>query len=283
MKKPTFRAKKATYRRYIHVPTRPFALVITLWLLPFLALCAQDSLFLTGDTDLLLALPEPEEPVISKKKEFPPNMFFGLRVSRKSIKSKHKRHRIKERFYHLRKKHKEEIPPYVPYVYWYSASRKRIMYTSRNAPRNGPLLHGLYQKMWEKDLIEERYFYHGVAHKRWIWWNTAGILRDKRYYHKGWSRDAVISYHDGTESQIRNILPVQHGERSGPYYAFHLNGDLALIGAFSQNARAGSWREYYESGQIKREMQYGAPPAYISREWARDGTLIYQSTRKKKK
>ena len=234
--------------------------------------------------DPLLGLPEPEVPPVQVEPKIPPrNLFFGIKAARRVIRRGRGRRRIKERFYVLRKKTAPEVPPYVPYVYWYSRSDKEIKYTARNEPRNGPLLHGKYEKKWKKLLIEERFFYHGTPHGRWIWLNTQDILLDKRHYFKGWSAKAEKSYYDGAQTKLREVIPIQQGERSGPYYAFHPNGKIAATGLYQLDKRVKLWREYYEDGRPKREMQYPKDAMdedlpFIAKEWDRNGKVVYDSS-----
>lgn len=239
--------------------------------------------------DPLLGLPEPAPPPVAPKiKPIPQNMFFGVKASRKAQYKGQGNARVKEIFYILRKKDKEEIPPFVPYVYWYHPSRRQIMYTSRNKARKGPLLHGKYQKKWKKLVIEERYFYYGTPHGRWVWISTKDVLLDKRYYFKGWPTDAQKSYYDVAQTQLREVIPIQHKERNGPYYAFHRNGKIAAIGLYFLDQKIRTWHEYYENGQPKRDLKYPDKPfgeerPYILKEWNPKGRVIYARNKKKTK
>ena len=265
-----------------------FIISVAVLCMPLFSLQAQDTDSIAESDLPLLQLPGPDlVPVPPKIKPPPRNMFFGLRAKRKKIRSKQGKFKIKETFYHLRKKHAEEIPPYVPYVYWYSRSQRKIMYTSQEAPRDGPLLHGKYIRKWKKIILEERYYYHGTPHGKWVWRNGHNILLDKRYYFKGWSKDNQISYYDIEKTKIREVIPMQYEKRSGPYYAFHSNGQIAVKGFYKLDKRVNTWREYYSNGRPKRDLQYpkkplDQAPSYITKEWGLGGNIIYAMKKKRK-
>ena len=248
-----------------------------------------DSAAQAEKEDPLLGLPEPTVQPIAPKPKLPPrNLFFGIKASRRVIRSGRRSNRIKEVFYVLRKKTVPEMPPYVPYVYWYDPSEKRIRYTARATPRRGPLLHGKYQKKLKKLVIEERFFYYGTPHGRWIWLSRNDILLNKHHYFKGWPTEAKKSYYDGAQQQLREVIPIQQGERSGPYYAFHPNGQMAATGLYRLDRRIKLWRERYPSGRLKRELKYpdkafDETPPYILKEWDKKGKLIYSKRRSRRR
>ena len=244
---------------------------------------ATDSL--AGESPLL-GLPEVEAPIVIAEPPTPhPRMFYDVLTKRKRRSSRIGKRRIRERFHVLPSKVAEEIPPYVPFVYWYDSKERVIRYTARDAPRTGPLLHGRYRKKERKQILEERFFYHGVAHSRWTWLGTDNILKDKRHYFKGWTRAGTQTYYDLAQTKLREVIPIQHGKREGPYYAFHENAQLAAIGNYRSDKRVGLWREFYPNGKPKRELQYpktpnpkNKKPPFIKRDWNRKGTLLHKSS-----
>ena len=222
-----------------------------------------------------------EAPVELEKKRLPSNHFYGLRVKKARLRYGSGKNKIIEVFYHLKAKHTPKRPPYVPYVYWYHLKDKEIRYSRTYNPQEGFLLHGRYQKLWRKQVIEERFFYHGVRHGRWTRLNKNNILLSKNHYHKGWSKAAVIRYYDLEQTQIYEVVPHQGEHNKGYYYAFHPNGKVAVVGNYVWSKKVGIWKEYYPNGQKKREVNYGKNPhddsftPYIVKEWHADGTTLY--------
>ena len=227
-----------------------------------------------------------EEPEVEvKEKVLSRHHFFGLKVKRRVLRLKRiGGKRVKEVFYHLKKKHVPVRPPYVPYVYWYHLKDRKIIYSRRYNKEEGYLLHGRYVRKVGKKVVDERYFYHGVRHGRWTQHNLNNILLSKSHYYKGWSREAEKRYYDLAQTRLKEVIPIQYGSKEGFYYAFHPNGNIAVVGRYIWDHRVGVWKEFYTSGKAKREIHYNTSPyddsasfftPYIAMEWSFEGRLLY--------
>ena len=263
--------------------------------LPVLAVCAEvtaqdkkDEPFgvegqFTFETDRpykLLELDEVTgEPIVAPKKKPKKKVFYGIKT-RKLYVRKGKGNRITlEIFYGLKKN--QEPPPYVKEIFWYDYKRKEIRRSEKFDPTKGILLHGPYKKLLGENLVEEGIFFKGAKHGRWMKYTPDGLLDDKTKFYKGWPKESMISYHDADRKQVKELIPVEYGERAGNYYMFHDNGVLAVHGEFKSNRRVGDWFENYPSGRRKKIISYGPNPfdddwkPFIKREWDENGRETY--------
>ena len=195
---------------------------------------------------------------------------------------------VREHFFYL----KEYIEPnsYVQDVYWYDFRKGAIVSRKTIDPEFAGVLHGPYQRFVGDSLVEEGNYYLGVKHGRWVEYDRDGILLDKTKYFKGWLKESKLSYYDNRGQKVKEVIPMEYGEKNGMYYYFHLNGLIAVQGEYLYGQKVGVWREYYgHRRQIKREIQYaprndpwamedGFTP-YIIREYDRRGQLIYDRER----
>ncbi|NQZ76004.1 MAG: hypothetical protein HRT61_07815, partial [Ekhidna sp.] len=143
------------------------------------------------------------------------------------------------------------------------------------------VLHGPYKKTLGELTIEEGWYYKGMKHRRWVRLNRHDILQDKAYWWKGWPEESKLAYYDFEKTRLREVIPVNFGERNGEYWAFHEDGSLAVKGKYKFGHKVGLWREYYDAGRVKREVKYPDDPfnfeytPHITREWDNKGVLIY--------
>jgi antitoxin component YwqK of YwqJK toxin-antitoxin module len=94
-----------------------------------------------------------------------------------------------------------------------------------------------------------------------------------------------MSYYDFDKTQLKEVIPVHYSEKSGDYYVFHENKNIAVKGQYKFGHKVGVWREYYENQRIKREVIYPEDPfdfktkPVITKEWDIDGRLLYDRNR----
>jgi len=247
----------------------------------------EDLFKVDYDTPLTLDLAEEEkegeengiEPVKQKKKKKKKNVFFGLKTRKGYTRDQRGNDILWEQFHVL----KEYVAPpeYARDFYWYDYKKKIITNSLRVDKKNAGVMHGPYKKLLGDQVIEEGWFYKGLKHRRWVRFNRHDILQDKTYWWKGWPQQSRLAYYDFKKTKLKEVIPVHYGEKNGEYWAFHEDGSLAVRGEYKFDNKVGLWREYYDSRRVKREVVYPEDPfnfkfnPHISREWDRNGTLIY--------
>ena len=225
--------------------------------------------------------PEQEQlvqPVVKKKKK-KKNVFFGIKTRRGFTKTGFGDKQILELFHFL--KTYEEPPEYASDFYWYDTKKRKIINSLRVRKDVALVLHGHYVKKKGEQVLEEGYFYRGQKHGRWVRLNSHDILQDKKKFWKGWPQESLLAFYDYKRERVKEVIPVHFGERSGPYYAFHKNGSIAVRGNFKFNYPVGLWREFYPNKSTKREVKYpddpfdfDTPPVIV-KEWDERGQVIY--------
>ncbi len=215
-----------------------------------------------------------------KKKKVKKNVFYGLKTKRGYTKKGFGVKTVREEFRFL--KTPVDIDPFVRDIYWYNYKKKKVIKSRKIDPKYGVILHGPYVKRLGEQVLEEGIFYKGMKHGRWITLNKYDILKDKEKYYKGWPKLSKVKYYDKDRKHMREIIPVQLGEKEGNYFAFHESGRVAAKGEFQFDHKVGVWIEYYDQRRRKkREIQYPEDPfdekfePYIIREWDDKGVLIY--------
>lgn len=223
-----------------------------------------------------------EEPiVVGKKKKPKKKVFYGIKT-RKLFTRKGKADRVITEIFYGLKKH-ETPPPYVKELYWYDFKRKEIRRSEKFDPTKGRLLHGPYRKMQGEVLLEEGIYFKGARHGRWMRYNRDGTLEDKKKYYKGWPKESLVSYYDPERKKVKELIPVEYGEREGNYYMFHENGVLAVQGEFRQDRRIGDWFENYANGKRKKVISFGNNPfdrtkkPFTKSEWDENGRQTYSA------
>ncbi|PGH39742.1 MAG: hypothetical protein CRN43_07250 [Candidatus Nephrothrix sp. EaCA] len=246
----------------------------------------------TFDTDRpfkLLELDEKtEEPVAAKKKKPKKKVFYGIKTKKKFAAKGNGKSRVIELFFVLKK----HDPPkgFVRDYYWYDYRRRELRRTppSQFNAKYGVLAHGPYKKMMGDQVLAEGIFYKGTKHGRWTTLSANNILTDKEKYYKGWPKESIITYYDPDErKKLKEVIPIEYGEREGYYYLLHENGKIAVMGEYRWDRKVGSWHEYYENGKRKKILEYPEnafekvlKPAVRS-EWDESGKEVYSSTKKK--
>jgi antitoxin component YwqK of YwqJK toxin-antitoxin module len=237
----------------------------------------------TFDTDKpfsLLELDDKIEPIVTKKKKPKRKVFYGVKTKKGFTRKGYGSHVTIELFYYLKK---PEIPStFARDIYYYNFARHEILKTAKFDPKKGVLVHGPYKKMQDEVVLEEGQFFKGTKHGRWMRYNRENLLEDKEKYYKGWPKESIVKYYDPAErKKIKEIVPIDYGEREGYYYFYHENGQVAVIGEYQWNQKVNDWIEYYPNGKRKRILSYPKQPfdkevkPYIKREWDEKGQEIY--------
>ena len=240
----------------------------------------------TFDTDKpfkLLELDEEiEEPIVTKKKKPKKKVFYGIKTKKGFTRKGYGDRVTIELFYYLKKPDKPNR--FVRDIYWYDFTRREIRKTNNFDPSKGVLLHGPYRKMQGDILLEEGIYYKGTKHGRWMQYDRQSLLVDKEKYYKGWPKESLIVYYDPVErTKIKEIIPIEFGEREGYYYQFHENGTVAVLGEYKWNNKVGEWIENYPSGRRKKVIIYPDDPfdhnlnPFVRSEWNDKGKEVYSN------
>lgn len=239
----------------------------------------------TIDTPVSLDFQKEEEPVNTKKKKKPKKkVFYGIKT-KKAFTRKGSGDRVTyELFYYLKKSERPQT--FVRDIYWYDYTRREIRKTTTFDPSKGVLLHGPYEKRQGEVVLERGIFYKGTRHGRWMKYNRDSTLVDKDRYYRGWPKESLVSYYDPHErKRMKEMTPIEYGEKEGYYYFFHENGNLAVQGEFKWDARVGDWTEFYANGKRKKIIAYSKEPfddtfaPYIKAEWNEKGKEIYRNNK----
>ena len=231
-----------------------------------------------------LAVEEEEEEEETEKKEKKPkkNFYYGKKTRKNYTLSGFGNNVTRELFNYLKKEYTEP-DPFVRDFYWYDFKRKQIRSTKNAEPKFAGILHGPYQKLKDGEVIASGMYWMGLKHGRWMRYDMNGILIDKQVYFKGWPIESKITYYDeDTRNQVKEVIPIEYGEREGTYLYFHENGSVAVQGEFRFDQKVGLWVEYYDRNRRrKKTIQYGRDPfeksfePYINQEWDAAGKLVY--------
>tara|TARA_B100000941_G_C28500282_1_gene553684 strand:- start:308 stop:1135 length:828 start_codon:yes stop_codon:yes gene_type:complete len=207
------------------------------------------------------------------------NFYFDKKTKKGFTKSNNGQRILYENFHYI--KDVDKIDPYVRDVYWFNKKKKKIIKTKRITEDNF-LLHGPYIKKIGDNIIEKGAYINGLKHGRWIRLNRSNILQDKEEYFLGWPKYSKKSFWDYSKKKLKEIIPIQYGEKDGYYYAFHKNGNLAVKGEYLFDQKIGVWSEYFtDKGKKKREISFPKEPfeenylPVITKEWNINGKLIY--------
>jgi len=256
-------------------------------LIPLVSWSQQDDegITLTIDTPVNLDFQKEEEPVNTRKKKKPKKkVFYGIKT-KKAFTRKGSGDRVTyELFYYLKKSERPQT--FVRDIYWYDYTRHEIRKTSKFDPEKGVLLHGPYEKRQGQIVLEKGIFYKGTRHGRWMKYNRDSTLVDKDRYYQGWPKESLVSYYDPHERRrMKEITPIEYGEKEGYYYYFRENGNLAVQGEYKWDEKVGDWTEYYPNGKRKKIISYSKEPfdkdllPYVKAEWNEKGREIYRNNK----
>ena len=241
----------------------------------------------TFDTDkpfTLLELDQNDEPIVTKKKKPKRRVYYGIKTKKAFTRKGYGDKMTIELFYVLKSKTPEKPNGFARDVYWYDFTRKDLRKTSVGAfdPKKGVLVHGPYKRMVGDALIEEGVFYKGTKHGRWMQYDRQNLVQDKEKYYKGWPKESLVTYYDPNKrKKIKEITPIEYGEKEGYYYYFHENGQIAVVGEYHWGERVNDWVENYPNGKRKKTISYAKEPfdkdfkPFIKKEWDEKGKEIY--------
>jgi len=238
------------------------------------------------DTPLTIDLEdkEEEEVIKTKKKKRKKRVFYGLKTKRAYTKTIKNGELIIEFFHYPKEPQTPDL--YVRDIYWYDFRKKKIVKSRNFDEDEGVLLHGPYRKVIDEQVLEEGIFYAGTKHGRWTRYNRNDILLDKEKYYKGWPKESLVSFYDKGRKKLKEVIPVEYGEKEGYYYYFHPNGRVAVRGEYKFDAKVGVWSEFYNrKRRRKRQVQYSEDPfdeshrPFILKEWNEYGKVIYDRER----
>ncbi|MCA6078469.1 toxin-antitoxin system YwqK family antitoxin [Fulvivirga sedimenti] len=216
-----------------------------------------------------------EVPEKKRKKK----VFYGMKTKKKFTRDGD----TYELFYVLKE---FKLPdPYVRDIYWLDYKVNKIKSGGEIEPGDGAILHGPYKKVKDEQVIEEGIFYMGTKHGRWVSYNKQNVLIDKEKYYQGWPRESQVSYYDSERRKMKEIIPIEYGEKEGNYYYFYPNGKVAVRGEYHWDHPVGEWTEYYPSGFRKKIVRYDKDPfedefrPYIVKEWDPRGKVVYEDNK----
>lgn len=239
----------------------------------------------TIDTPVSLDFEEEEEPInTGKKKKVKKKVFYGLKTKKGFTRKGYGNRVTYELFYYLKKP--QGPMSFARDIYWYDYTRKEIRKTTTFDPSKGVLLHGPYEQRQGEMVIRKGIFYKGTKHGRWMSYNKDSVLVDKEKYYKGWPRESEVVYYDPSErKKMKEIIPIEFGEKEGYYYRFYENGQVAVTGEYRFDQRVGDWTEYYPNKKRKKIIAYQKEAfedetrPYIKAEWNEKGREIYRNSK----
>jgi len=246
--------------------------------------------FTTISTPLTIDLKKDaeEETITPKQKKKKKNFYFGYKTKKGFTTKGHGDKEELILFNYL--KEYQQPNPYVRDIYWYDFERQQIRKSRRVDPAKGAILNGPYSVRRNDVIIEEGIFYIGTKHGRWIRKTPDDILIDKEKYYKGWPKESLVKYYDpSTRTKIKEIIPIEYGEKEGLYYYFFEDGSVAVTGEYKYGHKVGKWVSFHKNrrGRRKREIQYRRKPdndkfvPYITREWNTAGKVVYDRAKDK--
>jgi antitoxin component YwqK of YwqJK toxin-antitoxin module len=223
-----------------------------------------------------------EEP--KKKKKVKKRVFYGLKTKKGFTRKGYGERVTYELFHYLKKPTTPQT--FVRDIYWYDFTRKEIRKTTTFDPSKGVLLHGPYEKRQGEIVLQKGIFYKGTKHGRWLTYNRDSVLTDKEKYYRGWPRESEVSYYDPHErKKMKEIVPIEFGEKEGYYYRFYENGQVAVVGEYHWDRPVGDWTEYYPNNKRKKILTYPKEPfeeeskPFVKAEWNDKGKEIYRNNK----
>ncbi|GAB3335994.1 hypothetical protein GCM10027429_18810 [Marivirga atlantica] len=248
--------------------------------------------FLDGapvNIDLETPEEEEEEDDKDKKEKKPKRNFYYGKKTRKGFSISGIGGGTRELFNTL-KKEWAKPDPFVRDFYWYDYRRKAIRNNRNPDKKFSAILHGPYEKIVDDVVVESGMYWNGLKHGRWMRHDKNGILLNKQVYFKGWPIESEIIYYDAERTKVKEVTPIEYGEKEGTYLFFHENGEIAVQGEYRFDNKVGLWVEYYDNRRRrKKTIEYGNDPfakdfrPYIKQEWNAGGKLVYDRSRWERK
>jgi len=221
-----------------------------------------------------------------KKKKVKKKVFYGIKTKKGFTRKGYGERVTFETFYYIKKSEKPQT--FVRDIYYYDFARREVVKTEKYNPAKGVLLHGPYEKRIGETVVQQGIFYKGTKHGRWMTYSNKrdSVLTDKEKYYRGWPRESMVSYYDPTErKRMKEMTPIEFGEKEGYYYFFHENGALAVQGEYHWDQRVGDWTEFYPTGKRKKIVTFSKEAfdkdvkPYIKAEWNEKGKEIYRNNK----
>lgn len=86
---------------------------------------------------------------------------------------------------------------------------------------------------------------------------------------------------------MKEITPVEYGEKEGFYYRFYENGQMAVSGEYHWDQKVGDWTEYYPGNKRKKIITYPKrddvfekdEKPYVKVEWNDKGKEVYRNNK----
>jgi antitoxin component YwqK of YwqJK toxin-antitoxin module len=239
----------------------------------------------TIDTPVSLDFDQEEEPENAPKKKKPKKrVYYGIKTKKGFTRKGYGNRVTYELFYYLKKPQAPQS--FARDIYWYDFARKEIRKTTTFDPSKGVLLHGPYEKRQGELIIQKGIFYKGSKHGRWLSYNKDSVLTDKEKYFKGWPKESEVVYFDPqSRKKMKEIIPIEYGEKEGYYYRFYESGQVAVTGEYRFDQKVGDWTEYYPNNKRKKIITYRKEPfddevrPYIKVEWNDKGKEIYRNNK----
>lgn len=235
-----------------------------------------------------------------KKKKIKKKVYYGLKCRRGFTRKGVGTRETIENFYFL--KHYKEPNPYAKKIYVFDVRKQQVVELSEIKKKDVKfykVLHGPYKKTQGGEVVETGIFYIGTKHGRWEKYGTKKtdtyngeevtycILLDKEKFYKGWPKESKITFYDGAQTKIKEVIPYEFGKMNGDYYFFKQNGEVMIEGKYMDGKKIGLWTEYDKDKNRKiRVTQYPASPyeeqfePYVLTEWNEDGRMIIQKGQK---
>jgi antitoxin component YwqK of YwqJK toxin-antitoxin module len=269
---------------------RAFIVLFGLLTLSSLKLLAQDEERderFTIDSPVNLDFGEKEEPEEApKKKKVKKKVFYGIKTKKGFTRKGYGERITYELFYYLKRADKPQTV--VRDIYWFDYTRKEVRRTTAASfdPSKGVLLHGPYEKRQGNVVLQKGIFYKGLRHGRWLSYGRDSVLTDKERYFRGWPKESTVSYYDPSErKKMKEITPIEYGEKEGYYFRFFENGQPAVTGEYHWDQKIGDWTEYYPNNKRKKIIAYPkdafdeSMKPYIKMEWNDKGKEIYRNNK----
>jgi antitoxin component YwqK of YwqJK toxin-antitoxin module len=173
----------------------------------------------------------------------------------------------------------EDHNEYADDFFYYDEKERRIVKTDKPTKDIGMPLHGTYKKMVNGEVTLNGIFFKGTRHGRWEQYNKNARLLDKKKYYEGFARESEISYWDGAQTKIREVIPIHFGYKEGTYLRFYESGRLAEKGTFKENAKIGLWVEFFDratKNNTKKQTKFPDDPfeetaPVVIKEWDEKG------------
>ena len=230
--------------------------------------------------------PDSTEEVSKKKEKKKKKVFFGLKCRKGFTKTGRRQKLAIETFYYLKE---FKLPdPYVKDIYVLDIKTRKIIEVNELQEKDKNkyrILHGPYKRTVGDQVVEQGIFYIGMKHGRWEKYGKNFILMDKTKYHKGWQRDAEMTYYDLDKKKIQEVKPYKYGTLNGTYYHFLENGQILEHGKYKDDVKIGLWIEYYkDKARRRKETQYPRDPyvedqfePFVLNEWDDEGNPLIKN------